>query len=196
MRITAGKYSSRHIKDPKGPVIRTTLDHVRQALFNLLGERVIGVKVLDLFSGSGALGIEALSRGASHVTFVDRSLFCIRAIEANLESLSLTTLDPAPFALVRGEAVSVIKRLARSEETFDLVIMDPPYGRGLARKSLIALGRCAIVSPAGLVVVEHDRRESLPPEVEVKGEGEGGKLNLQRLQRYGDTALTIYERQQ
>ncbi len=95
--------------------------------------------MLDLFSGSGALGIEALSRGAAHVTFADRSFFCIQAIQANLEQLSLATLGPSPFTLLRSEAVSTIRRLRREGTQVDLVFLDPPYGKGLARISLNAL---------------------------------------------------------
>lgn len=150
-----------------------------------------GAKVLDLFSGSGALGIEAFSRGAAEVTFVDRSLFCIRAIEANLAGLSLAALDPAPFTLIRAEVLTGIRRLRREGACFDLVLLDPPYGKHLARKSLNALGDCAIVSELGLVVAETDKRDSLPQEIE----GKETKLFLQRSERYGDTALTFYSRQ-
>lgn len=185
MRITAGEFAGRVIQAPKGPLIRPTLDHVRQALFNLLGTHVQGARVLDLFSGSGALGIEALSRGAAEVTFVDRSFFCIQAIEANLQTLSVA---PSRFNLIRAQALTAIRRLAREEATFDLALLDPPYGHGLVRKSLNALLQYAILSAAGLVVAEHDKRDSLPPQLE----GKNGRLILKRRQRYGDTVLTFY----
>jgi len=175
---------------PKGPPIRPTLDNVRQAIFNLLAARVQGARVLDLFSGTGALGIEALSRGASHVTFADRSFFCVKAIEENLSALGI---DPAHFDLVRAEMLTAIRRLRRESEgpRFDLVFLDPPYGHDLTRKTLIALAQYAIVSELGWVVAEHDKRDSLPPQFE----GKEGRLVLQRQERYGDTALTFYERQ-
>lgn len=170
---------------PKGPPIRPTLDQVRQAIFNILGSRVVGARVLDLFSGSGALGIEGLSRGAVEVTFVDRSFFCIQAIEANLLTLSVAA---SRFNVIRAEWLTAIRRLKKQEALFDLVLLDPPYGHELARKSLNALLHYAILSPAGLVVAEHDKRDSLPPQLE----GKDGRLILQRRQRYGDTVLTFY----
>ena len=176
---------------PKGPPIRPTLDHVRQAIFNVIGPRIIGNRVLDLFSGSGALGMEALSRGAGHVTFVDRSTFCVQAIEANLEALFPSSPNPPPFTVLRAEALTAIRRLGRSETPFDLVLLDPPYGRHLARKSLNDLTQYAIVAMAGLVVTESDKRDPLPPQME----GKEGRLVLQRRCRYGDTAVTIYQRQ-
>ncbi|MBI3616198.1 MAG: 16S rRNA (guanine(966)-N(2))-methyltransferase RsmD [Candidatus Omnitrophica bacterium] len=191
MRVTGGQFSGRHLQIPKGPPIRPTLEHVRQAIFNLLGERVRGARVLDLFSGTGALGIEALSRRAAHVTFVDRSYFCVRAIEENLKTLSLTTLESPPFAIHRAEVLTGIRKLAREGALFDLVLLDPPYGHGLVRKSLNALTQYAMVAPLGLVVVEQDKRDSLPPQVE----GKGIRQVLQRRQRYGDTVVAFYERQ-
>ena len=191
MRVTGGQFTGRHLQMPKGPEIRPTLDQVRQALFNLLGNRVVGAKVLDLFSGTGALGIEALSRGAAHVTFVDRSFFCVQAIEANLGTLSLATASPPPFDIIRAEALTALRRLRREGAMVDLVFLDPPYGHHLARKSLNALGEYVIVSTAGLVVAEHDKRDPLPQQVK----SEKCLFVLQRQERYGDTALTIYERQ-
>lgn len=190
MRITGGRFGGRHLQMPKGPAIRPTLDHVRQALFNLLGERVKGARVLDLFSGTGALGIEALSRGASHVTFVERSFFCVQAVEENLKALSFEK-EPPRTAIIRAEAVTGIRKLFREEALFDLVFLDPPYGHRWVRISLNALTQYAIVSPLGLVVAEQDKRDPLPPWVE----GKEARLVLGRHQRYGDTVLAFYERQ-
>ncbi len=190
MRITGGRFGGRHLQMPKGPAIRPTLDHVRQAIFNLLGERVKGARVLDLFSGTGALGNEALSRGASHVTFVERSFFCVQAVEENLKALSFEK-EPPRTAIIRAEAVTGIRKLFREEALFDLVFLDPPYGHRWVRISLNALTQYAIVSPLGLVVAEQDKRDPLPPSVE----GKEVRLVLGRHQRYGDTVLAFYERQ-
>ena len=209
MRITGGEFLGRTIRPPRGPQTRTTMDQVRQALFNLAGERVKGARALDLFAGSGALGIEALSRGASHVTWVDSSIFCVRAIEANLKSLSLTAeigrrsdceppskagwLDSGrlPFAVLRSDALAAIRRLAREHRLFDLVLLDPPYGTDLARIALNALAQHAIVDRSGWVVVEHDKRLAA---ASLRPEPSGCFLEV-KSKRYGDTVLTIYERQ-
>jgi len=185
MRITGGRFAGRPLRMPRGPRIRATQERVRQALFNLLGERVAGARVLDLFCGCGAVGIEALSRGAARATFVDRSGFCVETVRKNLETLwGLTPRGQTPFALIRAEAEAAIRRLDRAGERFDLIFLDPPYGEDLVTKTLIALSRCAIVPPAGWIVVELHKRDPLPD-----------LFKLQRIERYGDTALAIYERQ-
>ena len=191
MRVTGGEFTGRHFQVPKGPPIRPTLDHVRQAIFNLIGPRLAGAKVLDLFSGTGALGIEALSRGAAHVTFTDRSFFCIQAIQANLKELGFDERSSDPVTLIRGEMLTALRKLRREGESFDLVLLDPPYGQHLARKSLNALCQYVIVPQAGWVIAEHDKRDPLPDAVE---DGDVRFL-LQRRVQYGDTALSIFERQ-
>lgn len=189
MRVTGGIWRGLPLLAPKGPPVRTTLDHVRQAIFNLVGEKVRGARVLDLFAGSGALGIEALSRGAGHVTFADRSFFSIQAVEANLQNFSLATSDQGQATVLRAEVMSAIRRLAREGERFDLVLLDPPYAGDLLTKSLKGLLQYAIVSQAGWVVAEGPKRQSLPPQVE----GKGQRLFLQRQKQYGDTTLSVYE---
>ena len=188
MRISAGKYAGRTVAPPKGPRIRPTQDYVRQAMFNILAARVEGARLLDLFAGSGALGIEALSRGAAHVTFVDRSNFCIRAVEQNLKTL-LGQASWESTTLLKADVYSAITKLAEKKSQFSLVLADPPYGEDLARKTLIALCRGAIVSQSGWVVVESAKRDPLPPAFE----DSGSRLVLQRVEIYGDTALTFYE---
>jgi 16S rRNA (guanine966-N2)-methyltransferase len=192
VRISAGKYAGRTVAPPKGPRIRPTQDYVRQALFNILGPRVEGAPVLDLFAGSGALGIEALSRGAAHVTFVDRSGFCVAAIEANLKKLTSVPGTGTWYlvsTLLKADTLSAVRKLAVRRQTFDLVLLDPPYGGDLARKTLIALCQGAIVSQSGWVVVESAKRDPLPPAFEESG----SRLVLQRVEKYGDTTLTFYE---
>ncbi len=196
MRVTGGEYLGRTLGLPKGPRIRPTQDQVRQALFNILGARVEGARVLDLFAGSGALGIEALSRGAAHATFVERSGFCVAAIEANLKKLtSVPGTEKAigtwyrVSTLLKADVLSAIRKLALRRQTFDLILLDPPYSEDLARKTLIALCQGAIVSQSGWVVVESAKRDPLPPAFEESG----SRLVLQRVETYGDTALTFYE---
>lgn len=187
MKITGGRYAGRSLVIPKGPRIRPTQTQVRQALFNILGDRLEGARLLDLFAGSGALGIEGLSWGASHATFVDRSGFCIRAIETSLKNL----FGQAAWefsTLIKADALSAIQKLAMKGKKFDLVLLDPPYGPDSARKTLSALCRYAIVSEAGWVVAEQDKRNIFPPDFE----GPAGRLVSQRIETYGDTALAFY----
>ena len=187
MRITGGEFSGRTLVVPKGPRVRQTQDQVRKNLFNILAQQLVGTRVLDLFSGSGSLGLEAASRGAKHVTFVERSRFCIQSIRENLKNLGWTR-----FELIQSDVLQAIRRLASKEGApFDFVFLDPPYGGDLARKSLNALGQYAIVASSGFVIVEHDKRDPLAAEVL----GQESRLILQRQERYGDTTLTIYQRQ-
>ena len=216
MRITGGRWAGRQLITPKGPRLRPTQDRVRQALFNVLGSAVEGARVLELYAGSGALGLEALSRGAAHVTFVDRSGFCVRAIRENLEKLNQIPRygrdDIGGYArddvggparedvrgparvdvrVVRGDVLAVLTKLAARGGRFDLVLLDPPYGPAAARKTLIALTGCAILCESGWVVAESDKRDPLPPMLE----GTQGRLKLQRTETYGDTVLAFYQRQ-
>lgn len=198
MRVTGGEFRGRHLEAPKGPQVRSTMDHVRQALFNLLGD-ASGKKVLDLFSGSGALGIEALSRGATQVTLVDRSSFCVRTIQRNLESVSRyqgqspfgdSPLTQSPHRVIRLDALKAIRQFREKGAEFDWVLLDPPYEQNWATKLLKALSDCAIVPLSGLVVLEHDKREIVPAQVQ----GKETQLFLQRSAQYGDTTLTFFQR--
>ncbi len=188
MRITGGHYTGRRLEMPKGPEVRPTLDHVRQALFNLIGAKISGARVLDLFSGTGAFGIEALSRGAAEATFVDRSFFCAQTIKANLERVGIPIVGPSPAIVFRTDSPTVVRRFEREGTSFDIVFIDPPYGGDLARKSLNAIADHAIVPTHGLVIAEHDKRSALPDDLI----GTRAKLVVSRRERYGDTSLTFY----
>lgn len=185
MRVTAGLYAGRQLAAPKGPRVRPTQDQVRQALFNILGPRVEGSRWLDLYAGSGAIGIEALSRGAAHATFVDRSVYCIHAVKDNLKALGVPATQTQ---ILKADSAAAIEKLASQGQQFDFVQLDPPYDGDLARKTLSALCRYAIVAGTGWVITEHAKRDPLPPEFE----GPARHLKLQRIETYGDTALAFY----
>src|SRR5258708_10964854 len=124
MRIIAGKYRGRRLKSPPSLQTRPTSDRLRETLFNILAPRIKGARFLDLCAGSGAVGIEALSRGASHVTFVDQSRKMCALIEANLEAIA----DGIDVELVSGEAVEFLRRRAKKGVSpFDIIFFDPPY---------------------------------------------------------------------
>jgi 16S rRNA (guanine(966)-N(2))-methyltransferase RsmD len=182
MRIIGGLYRSRLIEMPKGLDIRPTQDKVRQAVFNLLGD-INGKKVLELFAGSGAFGIEALSRGGRHATFIDNNSRCIETIRANLESLNISE---AQYDLVRANALSVLARLEKEEEKFDIIFLDPPYYKNIARKCLINIDNYDILSRIGLVIVEHFKKDSLAADLRT--------LILEKERHYGDTVITIFRK--
>jgi 16S rRNA (guanine966-N2)-methyltransferase len=178
LRVIAGRLRGRRLRAPRGrQMTRPTSDRVREATFSMLGE-LDGVVVLDLFAGTGALGIEALSRGAKRVVFVERDAAAIKALETNLRQLGLAASE----AEVRVADALVALRTARKRgETYDLVFVDPPYGQTRQLGDGLSVLLPALLAPGGRVVVESDRRTpaELPFEVE-------------RERRYGDTTITIH----
>lgn len=180
MRITAGTLRGRSVATRPGKAIRPTSGRVREAIFNLLQNRIDGARVLDLFAGAGALGIEALSRGAAFVLFVDSSGTARRIIERNLRQLEIEERGRV-FCCEAGKAVEA---LSQNGEKFQVVFMDPPYGQGLAHAGLQAVADGGILAQDGVVIVEHDKREQLA--------GEHGILRLKTKKRYGDTQVSVF----
>ena len=182
MRIVGGQFKSRLISMPKGVDIRPTQDKVRQAIFNVLAD-VNGKRVLELFAGTGAFGIEALSRGASYVTFVDNNLKCTETIRANLDSLGI---QGSSYDIIKTNALSVLPRLSKGAEKYDLVFMDPPYHAGLAKKCLINIDDYDILAPVAVVIVESFKKDVLATGLKT--------LVLEKEKKYGDTIITIFRR--
>jgi 16S rRNA (guanine966-N2)-methyltransferase len=179
MRIIAGALKGRRLAPVQGR-IRPTAAKVRESVFNILGEAVLGVRVLDLFAGTGALGIEALSRGAQEAVFVEDHPGAVQVLRRNLEALGLgdrTTVWPLP-------GMAALKKLAGRGAPFDLAFLDPPYGGGEAEAALRALASLNLCRPGAQVVVEHSRRQDLPAEC--------GPLRRLQVRRYGDTQVAFY----
>jgi 16S rRNA (guanine966-N2)-methyltransferase len=177
MRVIAGRYGGRRLKAPRGTGTRPTSEKVREALFAMLGD-VTGVRAIDLFAGTGALGIEALSRGAERVVFVERDKAAIGALRANLAALGVGEEE----AVVRGEdSVHALKRAREGKETYDLLLIDPPYGRAREWGARLSASLPGLLAPGGRLVTESDRRMALELE-----------LALDRERRYGDTEIRIY----
>jgi len=181
VRIVGGTLGGRVLRAPHGAATRPTSEKVREAVFQILGARdVLGGPVLDLFAGSGALGIEALSRGASHATFVDSGKPALAAIRGNLADLGLAERA----TIVGGDAVAFARRpLAPDAPPWQLVLIDPPYASDLAVRSALALPRDSLADDA-MILIEHDRRNA-PPEAL-------GSLLRTDERRYGDTLLSFY----
>jgi len=178
VRIVAGRWGGRRLSSPKGAATRPTSDRVREALFSILGDFVQDARVLDLFAGSGALGLEALSRGAATATFVDSAAGAVAAVKANLEALG------GEGEVRRGDALRFLRAAPGQTRHYDLVLLDPPYrlAERLGRELSEALP--AVLAPAALVVCESDRRAPLPLDLPLRDE-----------RRYGDTLIRIYEPQ-
>ncbi|MDR5683950.1 MAG: 16S rRNA (guanine(966)-N(2))-methyltransferase RsmD [Armatimonadota bacterium] len=157
MRISAGEAKGRRLRVPRGGAVRPTQDRVREAIFNALGDRVVGARVLDLFAGAGTLGIEALSRGADCVVFVERDPRAVGVLRDNLAASGFADRGE----VWRSDALRAIRTLAERREAFDVVLCDPPYGAGWAERALDVLSHSGIVGSGGLVVVEAGRGESI-----------------------------------
>jgi len=181
LRVGAGQFKGLTIHAPAN--LRPTEAKVRLAMFNILGEAVVGARVLDAFAGSGALGIEALSRGAAFVAFIESDTQAVLAIRDNLERLG-PDLPRQAWRVAHLEAVRGIEQLATVETPFDIAICDPPYRTDDARKALNALVDCAMLAPSGIVIIEHDHRTILPETV--------GHLRQGKRHRYGGTVLSLY----
>ena len=159
MEITGGEACGQSIEMPTHPGLRPTNPEMRQALFNILGKLVPNAHIMDLFAGSGALGLEALSRGAAHATFVDSSRDAATAIRANLAQLELS--DRA--RVVVSEVHRALGELGRSRESFDLVFVDAPFKDDMSADVLALLGEFNLVAPGGWVVVEQSKRAPAAP---------------------------------
>jgi 16S rRNA (guanine(966)-N(2))-methyltransferase RsmD len=176
VRIAGGTARGMPLAEPRGVRLRPTSGLVREAIFNILGDRVAGARVLDLYAGTGALGIEALSRGAARATFVEGEAGCVQAI---LQSLSRAGFKETG-TVVRGRLPAAISKL--EDGAFDLVFLDPPYNEEGAEETLMGVPR--LLAPGGMVVYEHGSRYN-PPE---------RPAGLQILERrvYGDSAIALY----
>lgn len=176
MRITGGTGRGRRLKVPAGPRVRPTSDKVKQALFNIIGGRIEGSTFLDLFAGAGGIGIEALSRGADQVAFVDDSNESLKIIRSNVKQAGFAGRAQIVFA--RAESF-----LRKPTGPYDIIFLDPPYAMQL--ESLLELiANSGIVKPGGDVIAEHFKKQPSP--------SRAGTLTLYREARYGDTVLAFY----
>jgi 16S rRNA (guanine966-N2)-methyltransferase len=175
VRVVAGRFGGRSLLAPRGSATRPTSDRVREALFSILGEAVAGTGVLDLFAGSGALGLEALSRGAAEATFVDASPAAVAAIRRNLEALGVTA------EVRRQDALAYLRGASRDARQYDLVFLDPPYRHASALGQELSAALGPVLAPAARVVAESDRRAPLDLD-----------LSLLDERRYGDTLIRLY----
>lgn len=182
IRVTAGKFRGLSLTPP--PRIRATEAKVRQALGNILQGVWSGARVIDGFAGSGALGIEALSRGASFVAFIESDPESVVCIRDNLSRIEME-VPPAAWRVMHLDVERGLRELAKTERPFDLVLFDPPYAGDEGKKALNSVVDCAILAPTGLVVIEHEQRTVLPAVI--------GPLHQHQRHRYGDTVLSFYQ---
>ncbi|WP_019553048.1 16S rRNA (guanine(966)-N(2))-methyltransferase RsmD [Propionispira raffinosivorans] len=183
MRIITGKAKGCKLKTPKGMSTRPTADRIKESLFNILNADIAGTHVLDIFAGTGNLGLEALSRGAIDAVFIDQSVDSVNIIKQNAEHTKLTDATE----IIKCDVFTAMKKLQRLGKKFDVVFCDPPYNKNLCQKALLLFDEMDLLTSEALVIMEHAAEDSL-------------ELNLQNIvlfrnQRYGTTTqISIFIR--
>ncbi|MFH1395004.1 MAG: 16S rRNA (guanine(966)-N(2))-methyltransferase RsmD [Candidatus Omnitrophota bacterium] len=159
MRIIGGEYKGRKIKQPKQLTVRPTKDRVREAVFNIIAGKVPDSGVLDLFAGSGAYGLEALSRGAKQAVFVEKNKKTVSVLKENIQMLELE----GHTAVLAMDVKKGLEFIWQNGQKFDVIFCDPPYSKGIVKKTLNMINHYDILKPSGLMIIEHHRDESIPP---------------------------------
>jgi len=177
MRVIAGSLKGRRLKAPEWDGLRPTSDRLRETLFNILAPRVAGARVLDGYAGTGALGIEAMSRGAASVAFVERDRRAQQLIVENLAHCDLTS----GCVIIRASVARAIDDLTHAHDSFDLILLDPPYDETV---DSVVDSAGALLAPRGVLVLEHARRRPSPMSA--------GRLARTRQLVAGDSALSFY----
>ncbi len=181
MRIIAGAQRGRPLRAPRRGSVRPTGAYLREAVFNVLAARIPEARVLDLFAGTGAMGLEALSRGAAAVTFVDRE---VSAVRANVARLGFGERA----AILRGDAARVLVRLGAAGRRFDVIYADPPYAGDLAGRTVAAVAAAGVLASDGVLLVEHHHKVPVPETA--------GSVGRRRALRHGETVVSIYGQRQ
>jgi 16S rRNA (guanine(966)-N(2))-methyltransferase RsmD len=181
MRIISGKFRGRRLQGPRGADLRPTSDRLKETLFDILGPEVIGSVFLDVFAGTGAIGLEGLSRGAREVVFIESSREAARLIRRNIELCGVTS----GCRLLQGNVFTSLRTLAREGLRADIAFLDPPYHWGPYRDLLVTLFQVGIAMQGSRVVLEHHRKAALP-------ESEPG-FRCVRTVRQSDKCLSFYE---
>lgn len=193
MRVIAGTFRGRRLIAPKdNRSVRPTADRVKESVFSIVREQIIDANFLDLCAGTGSIGIEALSRGAKHVTFLERDPRCIQIIKQNLRTCGLVAGPQARHSLLRRDAVKGISYLQKQDAAFEIIYFDPPYGTDfesipdLYITCLALLAENALLHTDGTLLVEHAKRVIMPDRV--------GSLTQNRQATYGDTVVSFYQK--
>ena len=180
MRVISGKARGLKLNAPKDDRVRPTTDRVKESLFNIINSYVLDSRVLDLFAGTGSLGIECLSRGAEKCVFSDLSRDSIKIINSNIEKARVKSES----TVINGDYKDTISSMGGKNEVFDIIFMDPPYYEGLFIDCIERIEKANILDGDGIIVVEHDKKDVLPETV--------GKIERFKEKKYGITLLSFY----
>lgn len=180
MRVIAGEYRGRRLETIEGKSIRPTSDMVKESLFNILLDYTIDCTFLDLFAGSGSVGIEAISRGASNVIFIDSSVDSLKILRKNIDSLKICK----GYEVYNADYKLAIDKLNTNKKSFDVIFIDPPYSKGIAQDAIVRIEKSNILNKNGIIAVEHDDKDNMPENLE--------NLIMHKQRRYGNTRLSFY----
>jgi 16S rRNA (guanine966-N2)-methyltransferase len=186
MRVIAGKFRSRQLKSLKSAALRPTSDRLRETLFNILGDLVVGARFIDAFAGTGAVGIEALSRGATEVILIEKHPATAAVIKKNLESLQIAKEEARVLPIDVLHALEMLaNEKSSSREARDILFLDPPYDHAAEYERVLSfVGSATLLNEDALVIAEHRRNSALPQTVE--------NLQCVRVLRQGDATLSFY----
>jgi 16S rRNA (guanine966-N2)-methyltransferase len=182
LRVISGQAKGHKLKTIDGNSTRPTSDRVKESLFNIITSYILDADVLDLYAGTGNLGIEALSRGAASAVFVDKSRECFEVIKDNLNH---TKLENSAL-VITGEVITTLNKLSMDNKKFDIIFLDQQYNKNLIQETLKVIDKNDIINDNGIVIAEKDVVDIIPEEV--------GRLKLTRNQKYGDTVLSFYKK--
>lgn len=183
MRIITGIAKGRIIKAPDGLNTRPTSDRVKESLFNIISKKIYGARVLDLFSGTGNLGLEAISRGAELCTFVESNNSTYKILAFNIESLGFI----ANTELYKRDAFDVLETLGESNKKYNIIFLDPPYSMGLVEKSIKKISELMVLEENGIIVSECDEKDIIPENIY--------DIKIYRTEKYGRTKIYFWNRE-
>lgn len=183
MRIITGIAKGRAIKAPEGQNTRPTSDRVKESLYNIISKKINGARVLDLFSGTGNLGLEALSRGAENCTFIEKNNDTYKILAYNIENLGFA----ANSELYKGDAFNILGTLQRNKKKYDIIFLDPPYGMGLIEKSINEINKLMLLEENGIIISESDEKDSVPENIV--------DIKVYRIEKYGRTKIYFWNKE-
>ena len=181
LRVISGKARGLKLDTPKNQDVRPTTDRVKESLFNMINSYIMDSNILDLFAGTGSLGIECLSRGAKNCVFVDKSKDSINIVRSNVKKVSVDNES----TILNVDFKDAVKRLSTQNQKFDVIFMDPPYYENMFIECLKSIDKFNLLDEDGIIVVEHDTKDLFEDSI--------GRLNKSREKKYGNTTLTFYK---
>lgn len=184
MRIITGIAKGKKLKAPIGMNTRPTADRVKESLFNIINDKCFEADVLDLFAGTGNLGLEALSRYAKRCVFVEQDKDTLKILKENIKELKFSDKGE----VLNKEALNALDILATSGVKFDIIFLDPPYGKGLIEKSIEKINKHNILKSNGIIVSEYDQTDEMPEKI--------GNLIIYRTQKYGRTKISFWTKEE